>query len=128
MTRSPRFVTVLGLLLAGLACGGGQKAEDDWETLDAGQLGDSLALTTPGGTEIWFTTSRPATDSTGTPCVERTIEIRRDGKKTLVPLLYTGSVPRLLNDSTLEATLWLHCRPMSLYRVDLRNGRPTLVR
>jgi hypothetical protein len=132
MSRSAAPSLLLLTALLGVAgCSGSRKPdaeEEGWETLGAGQLSDSLALTTPAGIQVWFTTSRPATDSTGAPCVERALEIRQKGTKTLVPLLYTGTVPRLLNDSTIEATLWLHCQPMSLYRVNLRTARPVLVR
>jgi hypothetical protein len=41
-----------------------------------------------------------------------------------VPLLYTGTPPVLLDDSTMRALLWNHCRPVDAYRVDLRSGRP----
>jgi hypothetical protein len=85
---------------------------------------DSLALTAPGGVEVWFIATRPAKDSAGTPCVERAMEIRRDGGRVAIPLLYTGEAPTLVDDSTLRAHLWLHCRPMRLYEVNLRTGRP----
>ncbi len=116
----------LALPIAILACSGSRKpdADDDWETLEAGQMGDSLALSAPDGTQVWFTHSRPAIDSTGVACIERAMEIRTGGRKTLVPLLYTGSIPRLVNDTTIEATLWLHCQPMSLYRVESDHRAP----
>ena len=72
---------------------------------------DSLALTVRPGVEVWFTDSRDATDSAGTPCIERVLEIREAGRRTPVPLLYTGETPRLVNDSAIEAAIWLHCRP-----------------
>ncbi|MFL5449719.1 MAG: hypothetical protein ACJ8A6_00885 [Gemmatimonadales bacterium] len=83
-----------------------------------------MATTTPAGVEIWFTLSRPARSSEGQSCVERGLEIRRDGHRVPVPLLYTGEAPSLLNDSTMRAMLWTHCRPVTPYRVDLRTGRP----
>lgn len=87
-------------------------------------LPDSLVLTNRTGVEIWFTLSRVATDTNGRQCVERGLEIRQGGKRVQVPLLYTGSPPVLLNDSTLRATLWTHCRPGYAYRVHLRTGQP----
>ena len=49
---------------------------------------DSLAVAGPG-VEIWFTLSRPAKSPDGSPCADRAIELRRDGKRIPVPLLYT---------------------------------------
>jgi hypothetical protein len=86
---------------------------------------DSLALTAAPGVEVWFTDTRQAHDSAGNACEERVLEIRRDGRRIPVPLLYTGSLPRLINDSTIEAPIWLHCRPGNLYRVNLHTGYPT---
>ena len=85
---------------------------------------DSLALTAPGGVEVWYIGTRAGRDSTGATCIERAMEIRRDGIVTRIPLLYTGDAPTLVNDSTLRAYLWLNCRPMRLYEVNLRTGRP----
>lgn len=89
---------------------------------------DSLALTAPGGVEVWFTGARPAADSTGQACTERVMEIRREGRRIAIPLLYTGQLPRLVNDSTLEVPIWLHCRPGNVYRVSLTTGQPVRVR
>ncbi|MCU0622169.1 MAG: hypothetical protein MUC69_11780 [Gemmatimonadales bacterium] len=52
------------------------------------------------------------------------MEIRREGGRIAIPLLYTGEAPTLANDSTLRAHLWLHCRAGRLYEVNLRTGRP----
>jgi hypothetical protein len=86
--------------------------------------GDSLALTAPGGVEVWYIGARSGRDSAGATCIERAMEIRRDGTTTLIPLLYTGEAPTLANDSTLRTNLWLNCRPMRPYEVNLRTGRP----
>lgn len=85
---------------------------------------DSLVATAPGGVEVWFTLSRESVAGDGTRCTERAIEIRRGGSRVQVPLLYTGSAPELLNDSTLRATLSNQCVPGDAYLVDLRSGRP----
>jgi hypothetical protein len=85
---------------------------------------DSLVLTHTAGVEIWFTLSRAATGSDGRQCVERGLEIRQSGKRVKVPLLYTGSPPVLLNDSTMRAMLWTHCRAGDAYLVNLRTGHP----
>ena len=88
---------------------------------------DSLALTAAPGVEVWFTDARQAQDSAGKACEERVLQIRRDGRRISVPLLYTGSTPKLINDSTIEAPIWLHCRPGNVYRVNLHTGYPTRV-
>ena len=85
---------------------------------------DSLILTNTAGAEIWFTLSRSATGADGGGCVERGLEIRHGGKRVKVPLLYTGTPPVLLNDSTMRAMLWTHCRPGDAYLVNLRTGQP----
>lgn len=85
---------------------------------------DSLVATAPGGVEIWFTLSRQAKAADGTPCTDRTIEIRRGGTRVPVPLLYTGAAPELVNDSTIRARLSNQCVPGDAYLVDLRTGRP----
>jgi hypothetical protein len=56
--------------------------------------------------------------------VDRAIEIRRGDTRVKVPLLYTGTPPELVNDSTLRARLSNQCRPGDAYLVDLRSGRP----
>ena len=84
---------------------------------------DSLVATAPGGAEVWFTLARSDT-AEGRQCVVRTIEIRRGGTRVPVPLLYTGEIPEILNDTTLRARLSNSCRPGDAYLVDLRTGRP----
>ncbi len=83
-----------------------------------------LALTAPGGVEVWFGDARESRDSSGTPCVERTLEIRGPNGRRIVPLLYTLDTPKVLDDSTIRARLFTDCRPGPTYRVDLRTGRP----
>ena len=91
-------------------------------------LPDSLALSAPGGTAVWFSGARVGTDSLGGTCIERGLVLVRDGARTLVPLLMTGTTPTLVNDSTIRARIWLHCRPGNTYEVNLRTGTPTRVR
>ena len=86
---------------------------------------DTLVLRPALGVEVWFTPGRDARDRSGAECREHTVQIRREGRRLDVPLLYTGSAPTRLNDTTLRADLWLNCRPIATYRVDLRTGRPT---
>jgi hypothetical protein len=119
-SRGPRAAT-LALLALAAGCGAPTPRRVDEAP---SRPRDSLALTAPGGVEVWFIATRPAKDSAGSPCVERAMEIRRDGGRVAIPLLYTGEAPTLADDSTLRAHLWLHCRPMRLYEVNLRTGRP----
>jgi hypothetical protein len=88
---------------------------------------DSLALATPLG-EVWFTGARKSAGRSGDACLERVMEIRDSGRRVAIPLLYTGETPRLVDDSTIEAAIWLHCRPGNVYRVNLRTGLPVRVR
>jgi hypothetical protein len=90
-------------------------------------LGDSLALRAPDGTEVWFTDSRVGTDPDGGPCIERVMEIRREGERIAIPLLYTGEPPVLINDSIMRAHIWLNCRAGNTYDVNLRSGEPRRV-
>jgi hypothetical protein len=116
----------LGIILgAVVACGEAEKHADRQDTpaRPAAPV-DSLVVTSPAGIEVWFTLAREATGSDGTRCIERGIEIRRGSSRLKVPLLYTGSAPVLLNDSTMRALLWNHCAPGDAYLVDLRSGHP----
>lgn len=112
-------------LVAIFACGG-SKAETPVvaDSVARALPVDSLVLTGAAGIEIWYTLARRSTGADGRACVERGLEIRRDGRRLQVPLLYTGSPPVLVNDSTMRATLWTHCIPGNSYRVDLRSGHP----
>lgn len=89
---------------------------------------DSLVLTTLGGVEVWYTLVRPARGSDGASCVERGLEVRRDGARMLVPLLYTRDIPQLLDDTTITARLYRDCVPGDRYRVSLRSAQPTPIR
>jgi hypothetical protein len=85
---------------------------------------DTMVLSAPGGRTIWLTAGRTATDSSGASCRERGIEIRSSDDTVRVPLLYTGDIPTVVNDSTIEARLWLHCVAGDPHRVNLRTGQP----
>lgn len=89
---------------------------------------DELALELPGAS-VWHTSSREAIGPSGERCLERTLELRREGAPPVrVPLLYTRDVPRVIDDSTLEARVYLNCTPGDRYRIDTRTGQPTPVR
>jgi hypothetical protein len=94
------------------------------EVTQAPAPADSLVATAPGGVEVWFTLSREGKADDGTTCTDRTIEIRRGGTRIPVPLLYTGTAPVLVNDTTIRARLSNRCVPGDAYLVDLRTGRP----
>jgi hypothetical protein len=111
------------LCLAVLACNGEKQGPPAGQKQIAAQS-DSLVLATSGGAEVWFTLARPATGKNGRQCVERGLEIRSHGKRTRVPLLYTGAAPVLLNDTTMRAMLWKDCTPDVPYLVNLRTGQP----
>ncbi|MEO8226882.1 MAG: hypothetical protein ABI637_05585 [Gemmatimonadota bacterium] len=87
---------------------------------------DSLVVT-GRGLEVWFTLARTDHAADGAACTDRTIEIRRGERRVAVPLLYTEQAPRMLDDSTLEATLYRNCQPAGRYHVDTRTGQPAPV-
>ena len=108
------------------ACGGredGPRAESA-DTAQPSAPADSLVATAPGGVEIWFTLAREGKAADGTTCTDRTLEIRHGDRRVPVPLLYTGTAPEMVNDSTMRARLSDHCAPGDAYLVNLRTGRP----
>ena len=115
------LIAAVALLLG--ACRPSPRPVGNSETGDASKPVDSLVLSS-NGVEVWFTLARVAQGPNGKECVERGLEIRRGDTRVQVPLLYTGTPPILLDDSTIRALLWNHCRPVDSYRVDLRSGRP----
>ena len=125
------------LLLLTVACAGcrGEQGRDesaasapDTAVAVAPQPTESLVLSLGEGGEVWFTISREAMGDDGRPCLERGLEIRDATGDRLVPLLYTGEAPVLIDDSTVQVHLFRDCRPEALYRVNLRTGQPTPVR
>jgi hypothetical protein len=122
-----RSAMTCGVLAPTIACNtrGAERPEQEaGEEVRAPVPADSLVATAPGGVEVWFTLSREGKAADGTPCTDRTIQIRRGGTRVQVPLLYTGTAPELVNDSTIRARLSNRCVPGDAYLVDLRTGRP----
>ena len=129
------LVSIVAIASCLTACGArgepspGSPHPDDTGTTAAASTSvtppDSLALSIPDGTMIWFAEGRRAADSAGSTCVERTLEIRRDTVRMKVPLFYTRAAPTVLDDSSLRAELYRDCGPVGVYRVDLRTGSPT---
>jgi len=116
-------------LVVGASCGepapGAAARRDEAAAAPAADAApaDSLVATAPGGAQIWLTLAR--TDSgAGGRCIARAVEIRRDGKRIPVPLLYTTTAPELIGDTAMRARLSAGCRPGDSYLVDLRTGRP----
>ena len=125
MTRSFGVVGMIAALIVG--CEGRQETRAPAaESLRAEPAApaESLVATAPGGVEIWFTLAREGKAADGTTCTDRTLEIRREGKRVPVPLLYTGSAPEIVNDTTMRARLSDRCVPGDAYLVNLRTGRP----
>jgi hypothetical protein len=85
---------------------------------------DSLVLEAPGGVTVWFTVTREAKDSTGAPCLERALEVRRDTVRAGVPLLYTREAPTLLDSGHMRAVLYNNCIAGPAYRVDFATISP----
>ena len=125
------WMTGLAMLSATASCGRERAGDSHADAAPANAPAapaDSLALRTRSGVEIWFTAARPARDSAGRPCIERVMEIRGAGKPIPIPLLYTGEPPRIVDDSTIEADIWLNCHRGNRYRVNLRTGQPVRAR
>jgi hypothetical protein len=119
-----RWATPVVAMLLLSCAGSGSEGAATQDSTTTGVLPDSLASTAPGGVEIWFTLARPGRTPEGTPCIDRAVEIRHGATRTPVPLLYTGEVPRIVNESTARAILYTRCRAGEAYLVDLRSGRP----
>ena len=116
------------LLLASLALAGcGEKEAARPVPSALSTPAGELALKMSDSVAVWFMSARADTSADGTPCLERVMEIRAGRRVVPVPLLYTGEVPTIANDSTLQVHIWRHCAPADLYRVNLRTGQPTRV-
>ena len=125
---------LLLLAVAGAGCSGEQPRGEtpasaaQTDSASAPEPPDSLALSLGEGRAIWFTIGREATAADGRSCLERGLEIRDSAGARLVPLLYTGETPVVIDDSTIQVNLFRDCEPDALYRVNLRTGQPTPVR
>lgn len=115
-----------GIVLAVLGgCGTPDRPATPPARAEAAAPADSLALTAPGGVEVWYTLARSGRAADGSLCVDRALEIRRGATRVPVPLLYTGTAPELVNDTTIRARLSNACTPSDSYLVSLTTGRPT---
>lgn len=127
-----RALLLLSLVTAGCSGeqseGGSAASDADPAPAAAAAPPESLAVSLGEGSGVWFTIAREATAADGRSCLERGLEIRDSAGARLVPLLYTGEIPELIDDSTIQVHLFRECRPDALYRVNLRTGQPTPVR
>lgn len=123
-STNPRLVLGAVLFLAGCGARGEPAPGAVPEVDQSPALADTLVLALPGGNSVWLAEGRRAKDSVGTPCFERTVEIRRDSIRLKVPLLFTGAIPSRLDDSTILAVLYRDCRPSTVYKVGVRDGMP----
>ncbi len=112
------------LVLLAAGCGGDRPEDPPPPSPVSAAPADSLVLTLGGGAEVWFTRGREASDPAGTPCLERTLEIRRDTSRRAVPLLYTREAPIAVDDTLFRATLSRDCAPVGTYRVSATDGQP----
>ncbi len=101
-----------------------QPGVDTTDVSRATGLADSLVLTLPSGQTVWLAEGRPAKDSAGAECIERSVEIRTDTSSVKIPLLFVVNPPVVLDRDHLRAELSRHCRVMAVYRVELATGRP----
>jgi hypothetical protein len=127
--RSVRILPLRLVAAAALvvACGGERAvppAADSTASAPAAPAAADSLVAAQGGVELWFTLAREARDSAGRGCVERGVEIRRDGRRIPVPLFYTTETPRFVADTVAEAHLSNDCRPGPLYGINLNTGQP----
>jgi hypothetical protein len=125
MIRRAAAVALLATQTAG--CAGREDAGRsgaDSARAEPAAAADSLVATAPGGVEVWFTLAREGKAADGSTCTDRTLEIRRGDTRVPVPLLYTGTPPEIVNDTTMRARLSDNCTPGDAYLVNLRTGRP----
>ena len=77
-------------------------------------------------TQVWIVTGREAHASGGERCLERGIQLRKGPLKIPVPLLYTSTLPEVV-DGKLVARLSKDCVSGARYAIDPKTGQPTLL-
>ncbi len=95
--------------------------------VDGGRARGEEALRVSDSVSVWFASARADTAPDGTTCLERVMEIRTNDRTVPIPLLYTGEIPTITSDSTIDVHIWRHCIPADRYRVNLRSGQPVRV-
>ncbi len=112
------------VLLAWIAGGCGAPAPPDPKRAIVSVTPPDTMVLRVGGYQVWLAEGRNGTDSAGTVCYERSVEIRTDSTRTKVPLLYLTEVPSVLDQDHIRAGLSLHCHRFAEYRIELATGRP----
>ena len=115
---------VIGLLLASCSPRDARQEEPATEVAGLRTWPDTMVLRMPDSAEVWYTGSMLDTAATGESCFERTVEIRRDGRRTPVPLLYTMGELEVLDDTTVRAVLVRDCAKHDTYLVNTRTAQP----
>ena len=77
-------------------------------------------------TQVWLVTGRQAHSGTGGTCLEQGIQLRKGSLKIPVPLLYTSTMPEVVNGK-LVAKLSKDCVSGASYAIDPKTGQPTLL-
>ena len=80
----------------------------------------------PDSTQVWMVTGREAHASGGEKCLERGLQLRKGPFKIPVPLLYTSTLPEIVNGK-LVARLSKDCVSGASYSIDTKTGQPTLM-
>lgn len=117
-------IATLALALLAAACGRTPAPPAAADPAATAGPADSLVLTLPGGAEVWLVAGREGRSAGGATCVERSVELRRDGGRKLVPLLFVRAAPRL-EGSRLVATLSTDCADVADYVIDPVTAYPT---
>lgn len=100
------------------------KQEESAGAATLAPLQDSMVLRMPDSAEVWYTGYMLDSAVTGEPCYERTVEIRRGGSRTPVPLLYTLGKLEIVDDTTVRASLMRDCAKLDTYLVNTRTAQP----
>jgi hypothetical protein len=120
-----QFLAGLALLVS---CSPREPGHEEQTGVQASPLPPSaMVLRMPDSAEIWFTGAMLDSASNGETCFERTVEIRRGGIGTPVPLLYTSGVPQVMDDTTMKADLMRDCARVDTYLVNTKTAQPRRV-
>lgn len=114
----------LALVLLAAACGRAPAPPATADSAPPAGPADSLVLALPDGGEVWLVAGREGRGAGGVTCVERSVELRRDGRRKLVPLLFVRAAPRL-EGTRLVATLSTNCADVADYVIDPATAYPT---
>ena len=85
---------------------------------------DTHILDLADGTAVWLIPGRVGRAENGGSCLERGIQLRKGPLKMTVPLLYTSSLPDVI-DGKLVATISNSCVTGDRYTIDPATAQPT---